>query len=286
MTSSFSVYRLWSLMRADFLAERRALIWITVVLSFIVLLWSLKQIEWEYVDYAMHDDLYSSMHQKLYGYALFILGIFATSRSFRAVHDPTRNEAYLLLPASSLEKFFARLLPVTLAIGFFLPIFLFALTAIIESFSMVVSGTRRPIFNPLDSGIWKIYGYYIVIQAPFFLGAIWFRRFNLLITSFVIFLFHLLLVTTILITARITIGATKWQQLRGQNIQQDPYTGTFNHFDFMHFGIAHDSFHQLLAANWSFLATVFWVVIALLPPVLWWIAWLRLKEVQVDHGVQ
>ena len=286
MTSSFSVYRLWSLMRADFLAERRALIWATGVLSFIVLLWSMQQIEWEHMDYSMHDDLYGSMHQDLYGYALFILGIFATSRSFRTVHDSTRNEAYLLLPTSSLEKFFARLLPVTLGIGIFLPILLFALTAIIESVSMVISGTRRPLFNPFDSEIWKLYGYYIIIQAPFFLGAIWFRRFNFLITSFAIILFYFLLAIAILITARITIGATEWQHLHGQNFQQSLDTGTLNHFDFFHFGIAHDFFHQLLATNWSFLTTVFWVVIALLPPVLWWIAWLRLKEVQVDHGVQ
>lgn len=286
MTSSFSVHRLWSLMHADFLAERRGLIWATGVLSFIVLLWSLQQIEWEHVDYSMHDDLYGSMHQDLYGYALFILGIFATSRSFRAVHDPTRNEAYLLLPASSLEKFCARLIPVTLGIGIFLPIILFALTTIIESVSQLIFGTRRPLFNPFDSEIWKLYGYYIIIQAPFFLGAIWFRRFNFLITSFVIILFHLLLAIAILITARITIGATEWQHLHGQNLQQGSNTGTLNQFDFWHFGIAHDFSHQLLATNWSFLATVFWIVIALLPPVLWWIAWLRLKEVQVDHGVQ
>lgn len=286
MTSSFSAHRLWSLMRTDFLAERRAITWAAAVLSFIVLLWSLQQIEWEHLDYSMHDDLYGSMHQKLYGYALFILGIFATSRAFRAVHDPTRSEAYLLLPASSLEKFLARLLPVTVGIGIFLPIFFFALSAIIESARMIITGTSLPLFNPFDSEIWKLYGYYIIIQAPFFLGAIWFRRFNFLITSFVIILFHLLLTTSIMITARITIGTTKWQQLRGQNFQQGPYTGAFNQFDFPHFGIAHDFSHQLLATNWSFLAMVFWVVIALLPPVLWWIAWLRLKEVQVDHGVQ
>ena len=278
MTSSFSVHRLWSLMHSDFLAERRALSWAAGTAIFAILLLSLQELHWGHVNY--------SMHQELYGYALFIWGIFATSRSFRAVHDSTRNEAYLLLPASSLEKFFARLLPVTVGIGIFLPIFLLALSAIIESVSMVIFGTRRPLFNPFDSEIWKLYGYYIIIQAPFFLGAIWFRRFNFLITSFAIILFHLLLATAILITARITIGTTEWQHLYGQDIQQRPDTGIFNYFDFFYFGIAHDFFHQLLAANWSFLATVFWIVIALLPPVLWWIAWLRLKEVQVDHGVQ
>ena len=278
MTSSFSVYRLWSLMRSDFLAERRALTWAAGTFIFIVLVLSLQQIQWGHMD--------SSMYQELYGYVLFIWGILATSLCFRVVHDPTRNEAYLLLPASTLEKFFARLLPVTIGIGIFLPIFFFALTAIIELVNMVIFGASRPLFNPFDLEIWKLYGYYIIIQAPFFLGAIWFRRLNFLITSCAIILFYLLLAIAILITARITIGSTNWQHLHGQNFQQGPYTGAFNHFDFFHFGIAHDFFHQLLATNWSFLATVFWIVIALLPPVLWWIAWLRLKEVQVDHGVQ
>ncbi len=278
MTSSFSVYRLWSLMRSDFLAERRALTWAAGILIFTVLLMSLQQMQWGQMDY--------SMHQKLYGYALFIWGIFATSRAFRVVHDPTRNEAYLLLPASSLEKFFARLLPITVGIGIFLPIFFFALSAIVESVRMVIAGTSLPLFNPFNSEIWKLYGYYIIIQAPFFLGAIWFRRFNFLITSFAIILFYLLLAIAILITARITIGATEWQQLHGQNSLQVPETGAINHYDYLNFGIAHDLFHQLLTTNWSFLATVFWIVVALLPPVLWWIAWLRLKEVQVDHGVQ
>lgn len=286
MTSSFSVYRLWSLMRSDFLAERRALTWAAGVLIVIVLPWSLQQIEWEHIDYSMNHDLYRSIHHDLYGYALFIWGIFATSRSFRVIHDPTRREAYLLLPASSLEKYCARLLPVTVGIGIFLPIFFFTLSAIVESLRMIITGTSLPLLNPLDPEIWKLYGYYIIIQAPYFLGAIWFRRFNFLITSFAIILFYLLLATAILITARITIDATEWQHLYGQNFQQNPGTDAFNYFDFFQFGIAHDLFHQLLAANWSFLATVFWVVIALLPPILWWIAWLRLKEVQVDHGVQ
>ena len=259
MTSSFSVYRLWSLMRSDFLAERRALTWAAGTFVFVVLFLSLQQIQWGHMDY--------SMYQKLYGYGLFIWGIFTTSRCFRVVHDPTRNEAYLLLPVSSLEKFFSRLLPVTVGIGIFLPIFLFALTAIIELVSIIIIGTRRPLFNPFDIEIWKLYGYYIIIQAPFFLGAIWFRRFNFLITSCAIILFYLLLVIAILITARITIGSTDWQ-------------------DFLHFGIAHDTFHHLFTTNWNFLAMVFWIVVALLPPVLWWITWLRLKEVQVDHGVQ
>ncbi len=253
MTSSFSMYRLWSLMRSDFLSERRALTWAAGTVICCVLLLSLQQIYWGYVGY--------SMHQELYGYALFIWGIFATSRSFRALHDPTRNVAYLLLPASSLEKLLARLLPVTVGIGIFLPIFLLALSAAIESISAIIFGTRRPLFNPFDLEIWKLYGYYIIIQAPFFLGAIWFRRLNFLITSFAIILFLIILATVILITARITIGATEWQYL-------------------------HDLSHQLLVTNWSFLATVLWIGIALLPPVLWWIAWLRLKEVQVDHGVQ
>ncbi len=278
MTSSFSMHRLWLLMRSDFLAERRAFTWAIGTAVFCVLLLSLQQIRWGYVDY--------SMHQELYGYTLFIWGIFATSRSFRALHDPTRIEAYLLLPASSLEKFFARLLPVTVGIGIFLPIFLLALSTIIESVSTIFFGIRRPLFNPFDLEIWKLYGYYIIIQAPFFLGAIWFRRLNFLISSFVIILFHIVLATAILITARITIGTNDWQHLYGQNLQQGSDTGAFSHFDFFHFGFAHDLFHQLLDTNWSFLAAVFWIVIALLPPVLWWIAWLRLKEVQVTHGVQ
>ena len=78
------------------------------------------------------------------------LGIIASSRAFRPLHDKTRNEAYLLLPASALEKTLARLLAVTAGLVTYLLVFSTVVALVVESLNLLFFGSRNGFFNPFD----------------------------------------------------------------------------------------------------------------------------------------
>ena len=274
MEPSFSPRRLWFLLRADFLAERRAQAWFAGITAASVFLNSLVQLLYGYVD--------PSLNQELFGYALFIWGILATSLAFRRLDDRASRAAYLLLPASALEKLLARLLPVTLGFAIALPVYILVLSFLMESFNQAVFGTSRPLFDPFDPGIWKLFGYYLILQSPFFLGAVWFGRFSFFLTALALLGFHIVLALLVLAAAWLAVGTPGWQFGEASAIHPGLHLENFDVLDFLVFGIADNIFVNLLNPDWDTQATILRVVLVLLPPVLWWIAWLRLRELQTD----
>ena len=94
-------------------------------------------------------------HRVLFTAALFIWGIIASSRAFRPLHDKTRNEAWLLLPASALEKMLARLLAVTVGLVAWLLVFSTVVSVVVESLNLLLVGKRHAFFDPFDPIVWK-----------------------------------------------------------------------------------------------------------------------------------
>ena len=278
MAPSFSVRRLGYLLRGDFLAEWRAQAYFSGTTAAFIFLISLLLYR--------SGPVFATMHQELFGYALFMWGIWATSRAFHPLHDRTRREAYLLLPASALEKMLARLLPVTLGLGIALPVYILVLSVLVESFNLAVFGSHRPLFDPLDPAIWKLFGYYLILQSPFFLGAAWFRGFPLLKTTLALFLVHIGLALLILAMVRFAIGSFGWLPGNVQDIHIHLNTENYDVLDFMLYGVADNILVNLLNPDWDTQIMILYVVLILIPPILWWIAWLRLKEAQANDGIQ
>ena len=254
MQQHLSTRRLWLLIRSDFRASRRSLAMISGIAAGLVLLLSLQE-----QVYAFENN---SFHREMFGYALYIWGIWSTSRAFRPLHDKTRKEAYLLLPASALEKTLARLLAVTALLVILLLAYYTLLSLAIESLNFAYFGDRRAFFNPFDPVVWELIAGYIVLQAPYFLGAAWFRRAPFITTT--LYLVLLLVGIAALAMAVLTIafdgfGLQIWDVL---------------------YAIAGFRF-----GNREILEPIFAVFLALLPPALWFIAWLRLKEAQADDGI-
>ena len=104
MKQTLSARRLWFLVRSDFLSGYRVAALFAGTTAGIVFLISLSE------GFGVSQDRW--FHREHFGYILFIWGIWVTSRAFRPLHDRTLREAYLLLPASSLEKLLARLFAV------------------------------------------------------------------------------------------------------------------------------------------------------------------------------
>ena len=107
---------------------------------------------------------------------LFLGGLIFTSYSFVELADPVRRSAYLLTPASTLEKIAVRLL-LTL-VGFPLSVLaLYWMTSALGAWlGSLVWGKSFTIYHPFTEYTSQLLTVYPVVHAIFFLGAVWFRK--------------------------------------------------------------------------------------------------------------
>lgn len=255
MNEHFSIERLCWLLRADFTAGYRSLLTVSGTMACVILIASLISFE----PGGAAQDFYVSW----FGWMLFVWGIIASSRAFRELHDKTRNEAYLLIPASSVEKTAARLLTVTIGLAVYLMIFTAVVSLLIEGLFRLVPGTGYGPFNPLDPQVWPLICSYFFLQSFYFLGAAWFRRRHFIKTSLVITLVGIGLALFAMLTLRVVFAPVGMADLDGLIARAaGSYRGLF----------------QSLDALRAFFAIM-------LPLACWTIAWLKVRETQVSDGI-
>ena len=155
MNDIFSARRLWYLLRGDFITGYRSLIVVSAALAGITLVIAMIHASGLVFDYVFHRD--PGLHRGVFTLALFAWGIIASSRAFRPLHDKTRNEAYLLLPASALEKTLARLLAVTAGLVAYLLVFSTVVALIVESLNLLFFGSRNGFSIPSIPTFGKAY---------------------------------------------------------------------------------------------------------------------------------
>ena len=143
MNDALSGRRLRLLIRADLHLGYRFLLVVSGALAATVLIAS---IVW-------HEGFGPSRfpYSTCFGWVLLIWGLVASSRAFRPMHDKTRNEAYLLLPASALEKTLARLLAVTAGLVAYLLVFTFLVSGVVETFNLDSLRPPRRLLRPFRS---------------------------------------------------------------------------------------------------------------------------------------
>ena len=264
MNETLSLPRLWYLVRGDFISGYRSLIVVSAALAGVTLVTAMILPSGMVFNNAFHRD--PSLHRGIFTIALFAWGIVATSRAFRPLHDKNRNEAWLLLPASALEKMLARLLAVSVGLVAYLLVFCTAVALVVESLNLLFSGSRNGFFNPIDPYVWESISLYIVLQSLYFLGAAWFRRAHFIKTTLAITLAIAGLVTLAVFTARIVFADFPFHaSLHMQNLSHV-------------FETEPESLHGMAHAALS-------AVMVLLPIACWSIAWLRVAEAQASDGV-
>ena len=254
MNDPLSLHRLYYLLRGDFITGYRSLLTSSAGLAGIILVVAMIAPS----DYTG----FSNFHRAAFTIALFTWGLVASSHAFMPLHDKTRNEGYLLLPASALEKTLARLLTVTVGMVVYLLIFSTLVSVIAESLNQLFFGNRRAFFDPLDPIVWEYISLYIVLQSLYFLGAAWFRRMHLIKTTIAITLAFIALTALALIALRIAF-ADLWS-------------------------VAWDIHHALETLHAWYTDTapgILFGVKLLLPIACWCIAWLRVSEAQTSDGV-
>jgi hypothetical protein len=253
VSDTLSWRRLWLLMRSDAIADYRFVLTATASIAALVFISSLG---------AQSDaaDFYEGWFAAL----VTVAGPVYTSLSFRELHDKTRNEAYLLLPASSLEKTLARLLRSTVGFVVYLLVLMMLSSVVNEGVKWLVLERTNPLFNPAALATWQAVGVFVVIQSMFFLGAAWFRRMHFLKT-------WLTLIAIPTVLGCVAIGVL-WLFYGHMDL-------VLEENDVMNIYLAHQDTFDAMAVLGKLLLFV------ALPVFCWYVAWLRVKETQVSHGV-
>lgn len=263
MNETFDLRRLWLLVRYDCASDYRSYLVAWGVLAALMLLGAAWAAGWGNTSATFYEAWYVGM--------LFIGGAIVASYSFRELYDKTKNEAYLLLPASVNEKLVARMLRMAL---FFvcLLVFLTLTSVVIESLNQLAFGVHNQIFNPLVAAVWSVDGrpvlldaHFVVVASLFFLGAAWFRRTVFIKTALVLsFLPNVLSVFAIALLAILFHGH---------------YAIQISQFQVEAYYAAHKALlHSLLMA----LKILYFFVV---PVLCWLVVWLRLREAQVSDGI-
>ncbi len=246
MNDQLSPRRLGLLLRSDLLRDQRMLLIVSAIVAVLALFGPAGAV---YLTYTSAD-----FYRTVFLIALFTVGTITTSMAFSDLHGRATSAAFLLLPATALEKTVARLLMSTVVLIGYLLLFTTALSLLVEVLKLVAFGGENVLFSPFDPVAWSVLPHYLVVQSLFFLGAAWFRRLNYIKTL-------LALVVIVAGLSAFGVGVT-WSIGEGVQVQGDYYVD----FDWI---------------VWP----LYYTYLVGLPLFCWFVAWLRVKETQVRHGV-
>jgi len=118
-------------------------------------------------------------HQGLYLVVFYVGGLIVTSRIFKDFHDTIKGPAWLLIPASPLEKVLSRIVLSTAIYVITTMLIYFGLSLLSEGFNWMLFRRHHPLFNPFDPRVLQGVAFYFVLQAPLLVGAIYFQKHSL-----------------------------------------------------------------------------------------------------------
>jgi hypothetical protein len=208
-------------------------------------------------------------HEGTFSTLLFIGGIIYTSRVFSSFYKREWNVSTLMLPASLLEKWLTQLLLSTLGwVVFSLTTYLlFSLAS--WGLNTLLWHSSYPLFLP-GAGTGELILSYLVSQSLFFLGSAVFRKAaffkTLLSTVGILVVLGLLM----FLFMRILF----WEETSALFREGESYWMTIN---------LDESRYKGMVEIWEVLGKIFYY--GLLPLFCWLTALVRLREVEVHHGV-
>jgi hypothetical protein len=250
VNDQLSLRRLAFVLRSDLMRSYRSVLLVSGTAALVALVVS--------VALAYDGDVQQdpTFYRAFFIAALFGWGTIATSLCFSDLHGRGTNAAFLLLPASALEKTASRVLIYTVGLIAYLLLFTTLLSWVLEGINTLWIDERRAFFSPLDELSWPLLPHFLVAQALFFLGAAWFRK--------------VWWVKTVGAAIGIAIGfgaiaaGLVWVVDPVRCLNADCY--------------------EFLLWDWLADAASF-TYFYLLAPFCWFVAWLRVSEAQVSHGV-
>lgn len=135
-----------------------------------------------------------------YAFILYSAGLIMTSNAFTDLNTPEKGQFFLTLPASSLEKFIARWL-LTSVIFMLYTYILYFLCSLI---TLSVNGNGLSSLHLLSPMVLAIFAKYLVLNSVALLGAIYFRRYNLIKTSLCVGILMSIITAAVFLASYIT----------------------------------------------------------------------------------
>lgn len=159
----FSLARIAQLIRIDCVIERKNII--STLATVIILLLLLE---------LLSPGL--AISGSTFHFFLYIIGLMLVNRIGRDFHDPHLMLRYFSLPCTSLERFLAKLILVTIGVvATCLVLFgIFSLLSFV--LNDFIWGRIVPIFNFSSHQLWLANFQFVIIQSVFLLGATYFKR--------------------------------------------------------------------------------------------------------------
>jgi hypothetical protein len=253
MNDQLSLQRLLWLLRADVIRNHRSWLVASGTVALLALAINLAT--------AADRVVGGGFYQSFFACALFALGTLATSDTFADLHGRATNTALLLLPASALEKTVSRLLLTTVGLFLYLLVLTTVLSWVLEGINTLAFGVQREVYTPFDSAAWYLLPHYLVVQSVFFLGGAWFRKLRYLKTIGIVLLIAFGLAAAAVAMAWLVIG-TPWDGSPSVRWDDDLETSL---------------------EGLTYVAPI--VYYFALPVFCWFVAWLRVTESQVSHGI-
>jgi hypothetical protein len=195
MKSTYSINprRLLLLIRSSFFINRSLILILTAVFSALITLIAVKD---------TFTGEYTDLYQSMYYLLLLVSGLAVTWGIARELKDSRKGGTWLLLPASTMEKFLSLLLLSTLLLICAAAVYMTVLSFLVESGIGIFTSSYHKIFNPFGSGIDNRILIYISIQAPFLVGAIYFRKHPISFTFLSLFIYMVLLIIFASVTGK------------------------------------------------------------------------------------
>lgn len=255
--------RLLLVMKKDFMEMKRSLsiyaITIVSIVGGIILLQTLFN---QNPGYSVANQYYS-----FFTGFLFLGGAIFTSLLFSDdMFNRVRVHNFLMLPATNEEKFLSR----ALFSGILYPlsiILLFTLTSVVvELLLLLIVKNPVNLFNPFQKEVIYFIPSYFVISSLFFLGATYFKKTHFIKTAFISWLTLFSFVIVLIIFARIIL--TPYFQQESFFYVRVSFLDTYN------------SIPKIVDVLGKFLYFI------ILPLYLYFIAYLRIKEVQATDAIQ
>ncbi|MFO8064596.1 MAG: hypothetical protein R6V29_08170 [Spirochaetia bacterium] len=263
---TFSLKRVFDLLRVFWIIQRRSIL-VTAgavysVLFALFLFGTVTNAGWESgLEY----------HRVLFSTTFMIGGLIATSVSFASMHRAERSYTYLALPASHGEKFIEKLVltAVVYPLAALLSYFVYSLVP--AGVSLLLNGSSFVVFNPLQVEAFESVRVFVVAASVFLFGAAYFRSRHFIKT--------VLSIAALFILLSIVGATTVWMAF-GDIMRDIEAGGLRGSVD------GPQGFGELSLFAMRVARVARFVMMWVLPPVMWVLTWLRLREVEVSDAVQ
>ena len=146
------------------------------------------------------------LYNKIYFLMLYVSGFFITRRIGKELHDRRKGSNWILLPASTLEKFSTLLLLPTLILICGAALYMSILSVAVEQLMGIFISTSHEMLNPFATEFLKGLNIYISLQAAFLLGAIYFKKHGMSFTFLSFFAYFVILGVFSLVAVDLILG--------------------------------------------------------------------------------